>query len=65
MPKHQTYWLIWSFEHQAWWMPRQSGYTTYRESAGIYLFDEAFTIVKEANQFMKNLPNEAMVPHVV
>jgi len=34
--------LIWSGEHQAWGRPECCGYTTHREAAGIYLFEDAF-----------------------
>jgi hypothetical protein len=54
--------LIWSIEHGAWWRPKQCGYTQSRLEAGIYSYKEAVKIVKEANKFTKDMPNEAMVP---
>ena len=56
--------LIWSIEHKAWWRPNQQGYTTYRNSAGLYDFAEAKEIVDGANQHLdpNDPPQEAMVP---
>jgi hypothetical protein len=34
--------LIWSGEHLAWWRPNAAGYTTVRENAGVYLFEDAY-----------------------
>lgn len=39
--------LIWSHEHNAWWGPNQSGYTTDVEQAGRYSFDEAAEITMD------------------
>ena len=36
--------LIWSHEHNAWWMPNRRGYTTDRALAGHYDFGEAADI---------------------
>jgi len=33
--------LIWSFEHEAWWGPNHCGYTTLMEKAGRYSKEEA------------------------
>jgi hypothetical protein len=33
---------IFSREHGAYWRAKYSGYTHYREDAGIYLFEDAF-----------------------
>jgi len=51
--------LIWSFEHNRWWLPARWGYTTNVEAAGRYSFDEALEITANAN--LTGL-NEAMVP---
>jgi len=37
--------LIWSFEHRAWWGPDRCGYTTDIERAGRYTKEEAGEIV--------------------
>lgn len=34
--------LIWSDEHRAWWRPDRCGYTTIRDRAGVYSFDDAW-----------------------
>ena len=36
--------VIWSWEHQAWWGPSHSGYTEQLAQAGRYTFDEAADI---------------------
>lgn len=59
--------LIWSFEHDAWWRPASIGYTKNRTEAGEYSFKEAMKIVLGANihfssQDPDKMPNEAMVP---
>jgi hypothetical protein len=41
--------VIWSFEHEAWWAPDRCGYTTLLEQAGRYGEAEAKQIVAEAN----------------
>ena len=53
-------WLIWSIEHNAWWMPNSMGYTSDRSKAGRYTFQDALAIVKDAN--INGELNEAMVP---
>ena len=42
--------LIWSFEHRAWWGPGRVGYTTATHRAGIYTAEEANEICNEANR---------------
>lgn len=37
--------LIWSFEHNAWWAPARQGYTEIIEQAGRYTAAEAGEIV--------------------
>jgi len=58
-----TMFLIWSNEHNAWWMPNEAGYTQSKKKAGRYCFAEACGIVAGANRFIKDSqpPNEAMV----
>ena len=38
--KHKTF-VIWSWEHQAWWAPNRQGYTELLAQAGHYTFEEA------------------------
>jgi hypothetical protein len=40
-------WLIWSIEHNAWWMPHHFGYTNNRAEAGRYTLDEAKEICRQ------------------
>ena len=51
--------LIWSFEHRAWWGPVRVGYTTATHRAGIYTAEEANEICNEAN---RNAIEDFMVP---
>ena len=37
--------VIWSFEHRAWWRPNSQGYTPHLDEAGRYTKDEAGDIV--------------------
>ena len=57
----QAKYLIWSIEHNAWWKPREWGYTRLKEEAGIYSKNKALEIVKEANIGDNDVPNEAMI----
>jgi hypothetical protein len=41
--------VIWSFEHDAWWRPGSWGYTTELEDAGHFTQAEAEKIVTDAN----------------
>jgi len=41
--------VIWSYEHGAWWRPASCGYTTRLEEAGHYSKVEADRIVADAN----------------
>jgi len=41
--------VIWSFEHQAWWAPNRLGYTELLDQAGQYDDAEAQQIVRDAN----------------
>jgi hypothetical protein len=54
-------WLIWSIEHDKWWAFNSHGYTSARDDAGRYEFDEACRIVSDANMYCRDTPNEAMV----
>ena len=37
--------VIWSFEHEAWWGPNRCGYTDHLNEAGRYTAEEAGDIV--------------------
>jgi hypothetical protein len=55
--------LIWSFEHSAWWRPFSWGYTKEATLAGRYSLDEARAIVTRANLFRPpEDPFEVLVP---
>ena len=41
--------LIWSNEHNSWWMPNSSGYTQKAQYAGRYTLEEAIKICNGAN----------------
>jgi hypothetical protein len=53
-------WLIWSYEHDAWWLPLRTGYTKQAAKAGRYDIDEAAQIVADANKY-SNIVDECMV----
>lgn len=56
-------WMIWSIEHGGWWGANRRGYVEDVRKAGLYTFEEADEIVREANRFRKkgDVPNEAML----
>ena len=58
-------WLIWSTEHNGWWMPRSMGYTKLIGSAGRYSFDEALQICTGANYGLARDPSspDCNIPH--
>jgi hypothetical protein len=45
----QALWVIWSFEHDAWWRPDRCGYAHDLHRAGRYTQSEAAAIVADAN----------------
>jgi len=55
---------IWSNEHDAYWSPNCRGYTTSRESAGVYSLKQAFEICQGANRSLvgEAVPNETIQP---
>lgn len=62
-PFESDKWLIFSLEHNGWWMPASHGYTQKRSEAGHYTFEQAIEIVRGANEFISgNRPNETMCP---
>lgn len=54
-------WLVWSNEHLRWWKPNRLGYCERRADAGLYSFDEACLIVRDANIGLHGEPHETMV----
>ena len=57
-----TMFLIWSFEHRAWWRPNSSGYTQSIDEAGAYMLEDALQLCTGANLFHPTDPHEAIVP---
>ena len=55
-------WYIWNHERHQYWKSGGWGYTSLRHEAGRYTFNEALTIVLEANQHKYNVPEESMIP---
>jgi hypothetical protein len=49
----ETLYVIWSEEHQAWWLPNAAGYTRELVRAGRYSRAAAETIVTEANRYLR------------
>jgi hypothetical protein len=41
--------LIWSYEHTAWWLPNSKGYTKFLSQAGNYTPKQAGEICAQAN----------------
>ena len=59
--------MIWSFEHDAWWKPMSLGYTKDPRQAGQYDPDKALDIVHRSNRGYSRRPtvvNECMIPAV-
>jgi hypothetical protein len=54
-------WLIWCHERDMWWKPNRQGYTFYLNEAGHYSYMDACEIVKEANQYSTDAPQESMM----
>ena len=62
MNTDNTRWRIWSMEHNAFWAPNREGYTTQRDGAGIYSYEDATSIVRNGNYGTdKNRPHESMI----
>lgn len=54
-------WLIYSLEHNGWWLPAECGYTLDKSKAGVYTYERACEIVESANIQNLDVPNEAMI----
>jgi hypothetical protein len=56
-------WIIWSYEHLAWWAPNRWGYVANPGAAGRYNLTDAAEIVTNAtfHQPINTIPNEVMV----
>lgn len=54
-------WLVWSYEHEAWWRPGRLGYTQSIVLAGHYTRDEAEKIEQDANRYAET-PHEQAIP---
>lgn len=52
--------LIYSYEHKAWWKPGKRGYSEDIGEAGVYSFEYAVEICKSANLHTYS-PNEVMI----
>jgi hypothetical protein len=52
--------VIWSFEHDAWWSPGRMGYTPYLAAAGRYTKADADAIVEHANKYSPTI-NEVAI----
>lgn len=53
----KTYYVIWSEEHGAWWLPAKMGYTRSLIQAGRYSESEAGKIVENANKYLEQKPD--------
>lgn len=56
----QPMFLIWSFEHDAWWAPERCGYTKDINKAGMYGLEEAAQICIDASY--SGVAQEVMLP---
>ena len=57
-------WLIWSYEHDAWWKPNSMGYTRKYLEAGRYSEKEAEKICKQAD-IGRRLLSSVMPPEIM
>lgn len=48
-PIDHELWVVWSFEHDAWWRPNRWGYTPNLAEAGRYTQSDALEIERRAN----------------
>ena len=62
-PLREALWLVWSYEHDAWWRPNACGYTPHLYEAGLYSEEKALEIEREANRYTKpGKLNERAIP---
>ena len=52
--------VIWSFEHDAWWGPGRCGYVLELAAAGRYTKDEALAIQTDANRYRSTIFEQAL-----
>lgn len=43
-------WVVWSHEHDGWWMPNECGYTNHFHRAGVYTQERALQIEHNADK---------------
>lgn len=69
--KENDYYIVYSFEHNAWWKRNHFGYSRDIKAAGVYSYDEAKNICIKANMlghpampndYSRVTINEAMIP---
>ena len=64
--QQQYNFMIWSFEHCAWWKPNGNGYTTYPDKAGVFSYERAMQIAWDSNRELVMqpglIPCEAVIP---
>jgi len=53
-------WVIWSYEHDAWWAPSECGYTRELIVAGVYTEARAKEIEAKANEHCQAVQEKAM-----
>jgi hypothetical protein len=53
--------VIWSFEHRAWWRPGEMGYTESVFEAGLYTKAQADRIVTKANRYAPRQNEQAVL----
>lgn len=62
-PALEDPWVVWSFEHDRWWAPRECGYVDRLEDAGDYTQERALEICAGANLGRPaHRPNELAFP---
>jgi hypothetical protein len=60
MSEESRTFVIWSFEHNAWWRPGRCGYTPHLPHAGRYTHADADEIVTNANRYAKEVEEQAI-----
>jgi len=55
--------VIWSIEHDAWWLPNEWGYTRHMKNAGMFPQGRAKQIISNANAHRgQGNDHECMIP---